>query len=99
LTAKELFARFRALSIYPGIIIENNEIFGDFRIIEASLENEQNLENSNIIFENISWLVTKENKKQQVFLRCKNQTLLGILAIKNNNGKLIKLENYQFKLN
>jgi methionyl-tRNA formyltransferase len=98
INAKELSAKFRALSVYPGIVIANDEVFGDFRIVEVESGSSKNTQNSIVIFETTNWEIIKENKQQRIFLKCKDQELLEIKQIKNNNGKLIKLKNYQFKL-
>jgi methionyl-tRNA formyltransferase len=96
LTGDQIKAHHKAYIKYPGTVIDEIYFGGKVKILECNT----------LFIESISHLeitkygncnVTKIGKKQVVFIKCKDQTLLEIKKILNTQGKQIDLSGFQFR--
>jgi methionyl-tRNA formyltransferase len=94
LTANQVFWHYQAMTAFPKTYIEDSYFKQQICIIEAK---KTELDESKIVSKFGDWVVTKNNKQQQVFLRCKNETYFETKKIALSSGKILDLSGYQFK--
>ncbi len=96
LTAKEIMAHQKAYVQFPSTIFEDEYFASKIKIINCNILEQSQLENLEIL-SYYNWNVVKIDKKQIVYLECKDKTLLQINKIKLNTGKMVDMSGYQFK--
>jgi methionyl-tRNA formyltransferase len=100
-TASEIYNQFRAYSTFPGTSFIDEYFGEEIKLVECNITTvsktdlDKDLDVAKATLNN--WLVTKSNKKQIVYLICKDQTLLEVTKIKLATGKDQTLSGYQFK--
>jgi methionyl-tRNA formyltransferase len=95
-TASQIVARQKAFVRFPGTVFEDEYFDGKVKIMDCNVLDLAKLKDLEIAKYRI-WNLVKVNKKQLVFLVCKDETLLQINKIKTSTGKLVDLNGYQFK--
>ena len=96
LTAKQVLARQKAFLHFPGTAFED-KYFGDkVKIIDCNMLEHIQLDSLEI-FSYYNWNVVKIDKKQVVYIECKDKTLLQIKKIKLCTGKMVDMSGYQFR--
>ena len=96
--ATEIFNHYRAYLIFPKTYFQdiyfNQEVRIDKCLIDDLVRTKDQLDIDYKLFD--KWLVA-ETRSQQVFLVCKNNTLLKISKITLTNGKSIDFAGYSFQ--
>jgi methionyl-tRNA formyltransferase len=99
LTAEQINNHFRAYIEYPFTFIQDTK-FGKIKILDCKIKEDLDEE---VVAENImmigNWLINKKgekNKKQKVYLRCANRSLLEVSKIQSDKGKNIDFQGYNF---
>jgi methionyl-tRNA formyltransferase len=96
LTARQIMAHQKAYIRFPGTVFEDEYFDSKIKIIDCHTLDKAIVRGIEII-EYKNWRVVKIDKKQIVFVECKDNSLLQVNKIKTSTGKLVDLSGYQFR--
>ena len=100
MSAQQVFNKYKAHIQFPQTVFVD-EYFGcEVKINSCDIIDSSEILVGDQVSKNkySSWLVVKNNKKQIVFLVCKDETVLRVDRITLSSGKQINFSGYQFEI-
>lgn len=94
LTGHEVYNKFRAFFLYPGVAFFDEDYF-KFEVNIAKCLPASKI-TGKLVFDSKYWQQTSENGFLRTYLKC-NKSKIEVLKIKNSNGKTINFSGYLFK--